>query len=144
MTWLNRNLLALTGGDLTIRLWDCQSNDTFVLPMPDMAELALHAGAEHFTTLAYRSTSSPMLAAGTNLGGIAFWRRIMASPNAKENPNPEDEWYFVGLVGLPGGSMEQSAWSSDSFYVHNGSSTYQIVQQKPCVVFKNSVRNVPR
>lgn len=139
VTWLNKNLLALTGGDLTIRLWNCQSNDTFLLPLPDLAELTLHAGAEHFTTLAYlnnsKSSSPSFLAATTNLGGIVFWR----SNNCVKTNNPEDDWHFIGLVGLPGGAIEHSVWGSRFLFVHNGSSLYQIVRQQPCVVFRNEV-----
>ncbi len=137
ITWLSKDMIALTGGDLTIRLWNCQSNDTFLLPLPDLAELTLHAGAEHFTTLAYlaNKSSRPLLSAATNLGGIVFWRS-----NDKNNTNnPEDDWHFIGLVGLPGGSIEHSVWGAKFLYVHNGSSLYQIVQQQPCVVFRNEV-----
>lgn len=136
-TWLTRNMLALTGGDLTIRLWNCQSNDTYLMPLPDLAELSLHSGAEHFTTLSYLANrSSSLLSAATNLGGIVFWRS-----NNHETSNPEDDWHFIGLVGLPGGSIEHSIWGDKFLYVHNGSSLYQIVQQQPCVVFRNEVLN---
>ena len=138
LTWLGRNLLALTGGDLTIRLWDCQSNDTYVLPLPDMAEISFHSGAEHFTTLAYQK---PLLAAATNLGGIAFWR-CDGKNSGEQQPssNPEEDWHFIGLVGLSGNSMDHSAWVSGLLYIHTGSTLYQITQQEPFVVFHNEVR----
>lgn len=137
LVWLNKNMLALTGGDLTIRLWNCQSNDTFLLPLPDLAELTLHAGAEHFTTLTYlaNKSSPPLLSAATNLGGIVFWK----SNNGLSANSPEEDWHFIGLVGLPGGAIEHSVWGAKYLYVHNGSSLYQIVQQQPCVVFRNEV-----
>lgn len=136
LVWLDKDLLALTGGDLTVRLWDCQSNDTYVLPLPDIAEIAFHSGAEHFSTLSYHES---LLTAATNLGGIAFWR---FNRGKKNSSNSEEEWQFVGLVGLPGGSMEHSAWSpGHSLYIHTGSRLYQIVQQQPCFAFKNDVRS---
>lgn len=140
LTWLGKNLLALTGGDLTIRLWDCQSNDTYVLPLPDMAEISFHSGAEHFTTLAYQKS---FLAAATNLGGIAFWRCGGKNSDLASN-NPEEDWQFVGLLGLSGNSMDYSAWGSGLLYVHTGSTLYQIVQQQPFVVFKNEVHFIVR
>ncbi len=132
MVWLTRDLLALTGGDLTVRLWNCTSNDTFVLPMPDSSDTGFHSGAEHFTTIAYRASS--ILSAATNLGGVAFWRY---SP--KSNTNPEDDWSFLGLVGLLGGSLVRSAWCSDMLYIHNGSTLYQVVEQHPCVAYEKHV-----
>ena len=134
VVWLNRDLLALTGGDLTIRLWNCTSNDTFVLPMPDsVSDMGFHSGAEHFSTIAYRANS--ILSAATNLGGVAFWRYSPANPNT----NLEDDWSFMGLVGLAGGSLVRSAWCSDMLYIHNGSTLYQIVEQHPCVAYENHV-----
>ncbi|KZS12398.1 Intraflagellar transport protein 140 [Daphnia magna] len=138
LTWLSKNVLALTGGDLTIRLWNCQSNDTFLLPLPDVAELTLHPGAEHFTTLAYlpNKAAPSLLSAATNLGGIVFWR----DNNSRDNINSlEDDWHFIGLVGLPGGSIEHSIWGTKFLFVHNGSSLYQIVQQQPFVAFRDEV-----
>lgn len=138
LTWLSKNVLALTGGDLTIRLWNCQSNDTFLLPLPDVAELTLHPGAEHFTTLAYlpNKAAPSLLSAATNLGGIVFWR----DNNSRDNINSlEDDWHFIGLVGLPGGSIEHSIWGTKFLFVHNGSSLYQIVQQQPSVAFRDEV-----
>ena len=138
LAWLGKDLLALSGGDLTIRLWNCQSNDTYILPLPDIAE-SFHSGAEHFTTLAYRQ---PLLAAATNLGGIAFWRCSSSASLSKSNSNPEDEWRFIGLVGLPGGSMNYSTWGSNRYlYVHTGNRLYRIVQQEPSISFKNDVNN---
>ena len=137
LTWLSKNMLALTGGDLTIRLWNCQSNDTFLLPLPDVAELTLHSGAEHFTTLAYLPDKThSLLSAATNLGGIVFWRD---NNNRSNVHTPEDDWHFIGLVGLPGGSIEHSVWGAKCLFVHNGSSLYQIVQQQPSVAFRNEV-----
>lgn len=138
LAWLSKTMLALIGGDLTMRLWNCQSNDTFLLPLPDLAELSLHSGAEHFTALAYSSdqSSGGILSAATNLGGIVFWRRV----NSAAASNPEEDWHFIGLVGLPGGSILHAFWSSSYLYLHNGSSLYQIVQQQPCVAFKDDVR----
>ena len=141
LTWLNKTMLALIGGDLTMRLWNCQSNDTFLLPLPDLAELSLHSGAEHFTALAYSgsvggSSGGSILSAATNLGGIVFWRWN----NSSDASNPEEDWHFIGLVGLPGGSILHSVWAPSYLYLHNGSSLYQIVQQQPCVAFKDDVR----
>ena len=133
MEWLSRDLLALTGGDLTIRLWNFNSNDTFILPLPDSSDTGFHSGAEYFTTIAYRHSS--ILSAATNLGGIAFWRYHHPAANS----NPEDDWSFMGLVSLTGGSLSRSAWCCNMLYIHNGSTLFQVVEQHPCVAYENHI-----
>ena len=130
--WLDEGLLAICGGDLLIRLWNCESNDTSVLPLPENAEISFHSTAEHFTWLAYHDS---ILAATTNLGGVAFWRRDINTATAEE-----DQWQFTGFVNFPGGSVLRSSWGVTSLYVYNNSNLYEIQQQSPCVVFKNQVK----
>jgi hypothetical protein len=129
LAWLGHRLLAIAGGDLIIRLWNCESNETWILPIP---QDAFHSGAEQFTSLAFRHQ---LLMAGTNLGNVCFWHQQQQMTVS----GPDDDWQFIGLVGLSGGPIVQSAWSSTAICVHNGTTIYLIEQQQPCVIYKNQV-----
>lgn len=133
LLWVGKDVIAVTGGDLTIRLWDYESNHTFILPLPDIEEISFHSGAEHFSLLAFKDS---ILAAATNLGGIAFWRRDDRPADSED----DDNWHFIGFVGLSGGSILKVSWGFKWLYVHNATSLYQIQQQAPCTAYTNHVR----
>lgn len=130
LTWLTKAILVIVGGDLTIRLWNCESNDTYILPMP---ENSFHPGAEQFTALSY---GRGLLTACTNLGSVSFWA------HNSHSSIPDEEWQFAGLVALTGGPVMQSVWSSQLLYVHNGSAIYSIQQQQPYSVYANQVHRL--
>lgn len=132
--WLDEGLLAICGSDLLIRLWNCESNDTSVLPLPENSEISFHSTAEHFTWLAFRNN---ILAATTNLGGVAFWRRDITTVITEE-----DQWQFAGFVSFPGGSVLRSSWGVASLYVYNSFNLYEIRRQIPCAAFKNQVKAI--
>ena len=105
LAWLGHRLLAIAGGDLIIRLWNCESNETWILPIP---QDAFHSGAEQFTSLAFRHQ---LLMAGTNLGNVCFWHQQQQMTVS----GPDDDWQFIGLVGLSGGTYRSVSLELNSY-----------------------------
>ena len=52
----------------------------------------------------------------------------------------DDEWQFIGLIGLSGGPIVQSVFTSQAVCVHNGTAVYLISEQQPRVAYRNQVR----
>lgn len=106
------NLIYLNAfpGELTVRVWDTETNDNYVLPTsmklytPDDKS---HTVNEIFTCLSY-SKLNQTLCAGTNIGRIYFW---MKKQNLSELDNPEDSWE-LNNVNTISGTIKQLMWGS--------------------------------
>lgn len=96
-------------GELTVRIWDIETNDNFALP----TSMKLYTNDEKFQTvneiftcIAYCRLNQT-LCAGTNIGRIYFWTR----KNSIEVDNPEDEWELNNINTISG-TIKQLMWGS--------------------------------
>ncbi|KAL1494371.1 hypothetical protein ABEB36_009980 [Hypothenemus hampei] len=108
LTWAGNSTLAILTGDLTVRIWDLDNNDNYVLP----TTMKLYVNEEKssvneiFTCLGYCKLNQT-LCAGTNLGNIYFWSKTL-------NPisdSAEDQWELNNVNNI-GGTIKQLKWGS--------------------------------
>ena len=102
ITWAGRGLLAITTGELSVRLWNLDTGDNFVLT----GNTGSGGHAEFISGLAFGSGKST-LAAGTNLGNIIMWRHQDLAGG-----EPEESWVQepVGRVGM---AVKQLSWGTN-------------------------------
>ena len=105
ITWAGRGLLAITTGELAVRLWNLDTGDNFVLT----GNTGTSGHSEFLSSLAYCSAKST-LAAGTNLGNILLWRHRDLQPS--DGASQEAAWTQEPLarVGL---AVKQLCWGSN-------------------------------
>ncbi|KAJ8978265.1 hypothetical protein NQ317_012623 [Molorchus minor] len=109
-TFVESNNFLHQTGELTVRIWDTDTNDNYVLP----TSMKLYANDEKshtvneiFTCLAY-SQLNQTLCAGTNIGRIYFWTR---KPDPPPSDSPEDGWE-LNNVNTISGTIKQLMWGS--------------------------------
>ena len=102
ITWAGRGLLAITTGELAVRLWNLDTGDNFVLT----GNTGAGGHAEFISGLAFGSGKST-LAAGTNLGNIIMWKH-----QDLVGGEPEDSWVQepVGRVGM---AVKHLSWGTN-------------------------------
>ncbi|ERL85430.1 hypothetical protein D910_02850 [Dendroctonus ponderosae] len=107
LTWAGNSSLAILTGDLTVRIWDLETNDNYVLP----TSMKLYVNddkapsvTEIFTCISYCKLNQT-LCAGTNIGRIYFWTKIQNA--ALENA--EDQWELNNINNI-GGTIKQLKW----------------------------------
>lgn len=101
-------------GDLTVRIWDIETNDNYTLPInlkqylpPERSQQI----SENFTSICY-SKVNQTLSAGTNVGRVYFW---VKKSNAKDFvDNPEDSWELCNISTVSG-TIKQLTWGSANF-----------------------------
>ncbi|CAH0563779.1 unnamed protein product [Brassicogethes aeneus] len=109
LIWTFDSSLAILTGDLTVRIWDIETNDNYVLP----TSLKLYATEEKptlnesFTCIAYCAMNQT-LCAGTNTGKVYFWTRKIFDV---ESDSPEDQWELNNVNGISG-TVKQIMWGS--------------------------------
>ena len=110
ITWAGRGLLAITTGELAVRLWNLDTGDNFVLT----GNTGTSGHSEFLSSLAYCSAKST-LAAGTNLGNILLWRHRDLQPS--DGASQEAAWTQEPLarVGL---AVKQLCWHAKCLVVN--------------------------
>ncbi|KAJ8931389.1 hypothetical protein NQ314_015707 [Rhamnusium bicolor] len=96
--------------ELTVRVWDTETNDNYVLPTSlklYSSDDKSHTVNEIFTCLSY-SKLNQTLCAGTNIGRIYFWTK---KQNTACTDNPEDSWE-LNNVNTISGTIKQLMWGS--------------------------------
>ncbi|XP_059617138.1 intraflagellar transport protein 140 homolog [Phlebotomus argentipes] len=98
--------LAIITGDLSVRIWDIDTSDNFLLPMEtsDAGAQVQKSASEAFTCLAF-CPDTQTLCAGTNQGNLYNWRRMNYSPDA----SPENVWQLNNVTTVRG-SVKQCSW----------------------------------
>ncbi|KAI4456192.1 hypothetical protein MML48_8g00010237 [Holotrichia oblita] len=113
LLWAGTNCLAILTGDLTVRIWDIDTNDNYVLPITmknyvnDNKDKNRQIN-EMFTCLAFSQTSQT-LCAGTNIGRLYFWLKKLTKSIYVENP--EDAWELSN-INVVSGTIKQLMWGS--------------------------------
>ena len=87
ISWAGRGILAITTGELSVRLWNLDSGDNFVLT----GSTSAGGHSEFISSLSWCSAKS-VLAAGTNLGNIIMWRHSSLADTKEIGPDNEESW----------------------------------------------------
>ncbi|XP_052866434.1 intraflagellar transport protein 140 homolog [Anopheles cruzii] len=117
--WVAGSALAILTGDLSVRIWDIETSDNYVLSMESPAEGGTSqadqthpngppvAGQEVFTGAAY-CHETQTLSAGTSQGNLFTWRR--AGPFTRTYAeHPEYQWQLTNVTGVRG-TIKGLAW----------------------------------
>lgn len=105
--------LAILTGDLSVRIWDIESNDNYVLSMDLNSGLA-SAGSnipsrnplvEAFTCVSY-CKDNQTLSAGTNQGNLYTWRRLNIN---RSYDYPENQWQLTNVTPVRG-TIKSLTW----------------------------------
>ncbi|XP_058442990.1 intraflagellar transport protein 140 homolog isoform X2 [Malaya genurostris] len=105
--------LAILTGDLTVRIWDIESNDNYVLSMELTTKLSVDenstitraAAVEVFTCVAY-CKENQTLSAGTNQGNLYTWRRLNIN---RSYDYPENQWQLSNVTPVRG-TIKSLTW----------------------------------
>lgn len=106
--------LAILTGDLSVRIWDIESNDNYVLSMELNNGLAGLTGnnlptrnpvVEVFTCVAY-CKDNQTLSAGTNQGNLYTWRRLNVN---RSYDYPENQWQLTNVTPVRG-TIKSLTW----------------------------------
>jgi intraflagellar transport protein 140 len=111
MSWAG-NALAIITGDLSVRIWDIDTSDSYVLSMelPTTTDsqkpnslMSARRAAELFTCLAF-CTDNQTLCSGTNQGNLFIWRKtnFVAPSSDTLTANPEDMWQLTNICTVRG------------------------------------------
>lgn len=74
ITWVSAGQLAITSGEMNVRIWNLKNDDNYVLSYVDHDD---RPSAEFITCMDY-SPAKKLLSAGTNAGYIAMWQCMTA------------------------------------------------------------------
>ncbi|CAL4114854.1 unnamed protein product, partial [Meganyctiphanes norvegica] len=108
VTWTRTGLLAVSTGDPSVRLWNLDSGDNFVLALQGPN----YRDQEYIMCLTY-SSNKKILCAGTNLGSVAMWKYEEQPVTTTDdyNSDPEKEWLLQNPTVISG-AVKQVAWGS--------------------------------
>ena len=137
MSWAGHALAIITG-DFSVRIWDIDTSDNFLLPtdMPKMSKTSSTATKsvngmsatvapttttmEVFTCIAY-CADNQTLCAGTNQGNLYTWKRRRVTYNSTNDNNnignggsssvdvPENTWQLNNISAVRG-AIKHCAW----------------------------------
>ncbi|XP_055541505.1 intraflagellar transport protein 140 homolog [Wyeomyia smithii] len=104
--------LAILTGDLSVRIWDIDSNDNYVLAMElasadgnNLPAARLGPAVEVFTCVAY-CKDNQTLSAGTNQGNLYTWRRLNVN---RSYEYPERQWQLTNVTPVRG-TIKSLTW----------------------------------
>ncbi|XP_030750473.1 intraflagellar transport protein 140 homolog isoform X2 [Sitophilus oryzae] len=109
LAWAGNSSLAILTGDLTVRIWDLDTNDNYVLPTTMkmyISDEKPSSVSEVFTCVAYCRLNQT-LCAGTNIGRIYFW---VKNPTT-EAESLEDAWELNNINTISG-TIKQLGWGT--------------------------------
>ncbi|XP_074040796.1 intraflagellar transport protein rempA isoform X2 [Leptinotarsa decemlineata] len=142
IVWAGNTSLAILTGDLTVRLWDIETNDNYVLSTVMKiydTDDKFNTVSEIFTCITYCKVNQT-LCAGTNIGRIYFWTR---KQNQVEIENPEDSWELTNVNAI-NGTIKQLKWGSfisrlPLLSVNCVTSVYIMKEQRICSKFSEKI-----
>ncbi|XP_053678512.1 intraflagellar transport protein 140 homolog [Anopheles nili] len=119
ITWVAGCALAILTGDLSVRIWDIESSDNYVLSMELTTGAQKIAGSdrgvatstalEAFTCVAY-CTDTQTLSAGSSQGNLYTWRRA-AGGYGLTYTNPECQWQLTNMTPVRG-TIKSLVWGT--------------------------------
>ncbi|KRT80306.1 hypothetical protein AMK59_8792 [Oryctes borbonicus] len=150
LAWAGNNCLAILTGDLTVRIWDIETNDNYVLPVMmksyanDKKDKNRQVN-EMFTCLSF-CQASLTLCAGTNIGRLYFWLKKINKSIYVENP--EDAWELSN-INVVSGTIKQLMWGSVNLRlpllcVNCVTKVYIMKEQSLCTCYSEKVWAIQR
>ncbi|XP_044834836.1 intraflagellar transport protein 140 homolog isoform X2 [Mauremys mutica] len=123
---IDHSLLVTAIGETVLRFWDLERSENYVL-FPDV-QLGFEAG-ECVNSVSY-CTAKGLLAAGTNKGRIAMWRKASVSNQSTRALEGKDRWKLQTPTELEG-NITQIKWGSrkNLLAVNNMSSVVILSEQ---------------
>uniref|UniRef100_A0AAG5DP30 Uncharacterized protein n=1 Tax=Anopheles atroparvus TaxID=41427 RepID=A0AAG5DP30_ANOAO len=114
ITWVAGCALAILTGDLSVRIWDIETNDNYVLSMElptsdsDDSSRLPPSALEVFTCVAYcRETQT--LSAGTSQGNLYTWRRVTGAYGRAFTSTNEAGWQLTNVTPVRG-TIKSLTW----------------------------------
>ncbi|KAK3865459.1 hypothetical protein Pcinc_025661 [Petrolisthes cinctipes] len=107
VTWAGAGLLAVSTGDSSVRLWNLDTGDNYVLGLRGPS----YRDQEYVMCLTY-SSNKEILCAGTSLGSVAMWK-YEPSPLKEEEyiRDPEKDWKLQNPT-IISGAIKQVSWGT--------------------------------
>ncbi|XP_034933868.1 intraflagellar transport protein 140 homolog [Chelonus insularis] len=102
--WIGINTLAILTGETSIRCWNLQTGDTYVLSIPESQNKNAEFSSEICTSISFCKYSNT-LAAGTDLGTIYFWKKKSTLDT------DENGWSLDRKNCVVHGTVRQLTWS---------------------------------
>lgn len=119
ITWVAGCALAILTGDLSVRIWDIETNDNYVLSMeltatgadrpPVTGAAGAAAAQEVFTCVAY-CADTQTLSAGTSQGNLYTWRRAAGS-YGRSYAGTENQWQLTNVTPVRG-TIKSLVWGT--------------------------------
>ncbi|XP_069503073.1 intraflagellar transport protein 140 homolog isoform X2 [Ambystoma mexicanum] len=105
--WVERSLLITATGETVIRLWDLERDENYALSLDDQLGFEV---AENINCVSFCSAKG-MLAAGTNKGRVAMWRKVSSASQNSWKTDGKDNWKLQTPTELDG-NITQIKWGS--------------------------------
>ncbi|XP_066587942.1 intraflagellar transport protein 140 homolog [Prorops nasuta] len=137
LCWAGVNKLAILPGELSIRIWDLYTGDTYVLSPPDSATNHVDIPPEIFTSLSF-CKSNGTLAAGTNLGTIYLWK------HKDSHDSDENGWPSIPESCTIHGTVKEVTWGATMLRnpliaVNCVTNVFILHQQPMCAAYNDEV-----
>uniref|UniRef100_A0A674PQ19 Intraflagellar transport 140 n=1 Tax=Takifugu rubripes TaxID=31033 RepID=A0A674PQ19_TAKRU len=121
IVWAENGLLITATGEHSIRLWDLEREDNYVLSLDE--SLGFETG-EMIYCVTYCAAKGKILAGGTSCGRIAVWRRVQPNSSADD---AKALWKLQTPTEI-GGNVVQLQWGSSlNLLAANNSNTVLIL-----------------
>ncbi|KAK4874572.1 hypothetical protein RN001_013932 [Aquatica leii] len=148
LVWATNSCLAILTGDLTVRVWDIESNDNYVLPTQltnyDRDDNKQQIN-EMFSCVSFCKVNQT-LCAGTNIGRIYFWKKKQTKQESFDNA--ESSWELFNLCSISG-TIKQLIWGSVNLRlpllsVNCVTKVYIMKEQNLCTCFSETIWGTQR
>ncbi|KAG7227762.1 hypothetical protein INR49_013556 [Caranx melampygus] len=121
IVWTDNNLLITATGEQTIRLWDLEQDDNYILSLDET--LGFERG-EMINCVSY-CAGKEILAAGTSHGRIAFWKMAVQPGGSKGDTKAQ--WKLQTPTEIQGNVTQLQWGSSLNLLAANNSNTVLIL-----------------
>ncbi|KAF5285788.1 hypothetical protein FQA39_LY04249 [Lamprigera yunnana] len=148
IVWVANSCLAILAGDLTVRIWDIDTNDNYILPIHLKnfdKDNNKQRSNEMFSCISF-CTINQTLCVGTNIGRIYFWKKKHTKHD--NDYNSEMVWELFNLCSVSG-TIKQLAWGSVNFRlpllsVNCVTKVYIMKEQNLCTCFCDTIWAIQR
>lgn len=157
ISWTYGSSLAIIIGDMSVRIWDMETSENFLLPIEQAQDQVQTrrgggGGTEIFTCLAY-CADNQTICAGTNHGNLFTWRKTNFYAGGGDEGEVEDEdgrdvigdnggrnphWQLNNVSNVAG-AIKQCSWGLGEIgtpcILLNCISNVFIMREQPLIVF---------